>query len=125
MTFLVPIDGSECSFRALEFALDMGERFDTDVHVIHLTDAEDEDTAALVERASEYVDADDVEVLTDAASVRDYDEVGRAILELCEARGYDHVVMGRHGRGVIERAVLGSASETVVESDDVRVTVVP
>lgn len=39
--------------------------------------------------------------------------------------GYDHVVMGHHGSGMVDRAMLGSAAETVVDAKEVPVTIVP
>ena len=40
--------------------------------------------------------------------------------------GYEHVIMGHHGgTGLLGRALLGSASQTVLEGADVPLTVVP
>jgi nucleotide-binding universal stress UspA family protein len=38
---------------------------------------------------------------------------------------FDHVVMGHHGSGAVERAILGSAAETVLRAEEFPVTVVP
>lgn len=129
MTVLVPIDGSDCSFRALDFATSYAERFETDLHVVHVTDMRTEATEELLTRAADALEAagldDEPEVITDMTKFRAADEVGEIALELVEREGYEHVVMGHHGTGMVGKAILGSASETVIEDADVPVTIVP
>ena len=130
MEILVPIDGSECSFRALEFAIEFASRFEASLHVVHITDEETDATANIVERARDVLREagidDEPEVSTDVdLAFRPADRIGEDILELVEERGYDHVVMGHHGSGTIERAMLGSAAHRVVEEESVPVTIVP
>ncbi len=130
MDVLAPVDGSEASFRALAFAVGFTERFEGELAVVHVTDSETEATADIVEHAREVLAAEgsdaEPEVVTGAElDVRPSNRVGKAILELVSERGYDHVVMGHHGAGAVERAMLGSAAETVIRADDVPATVVP
>jgi nucleotide-binding universal stress UspA family protein len=130
MDVLVPVDGSDTSFRALDFGIDLARRFEGSLHVVHFTDVESEATERIVERAREALEAASVastpEVTTDVAlEFRPEKQVGDAVLELVDERGYDHVVMGHHGSGTVERAILGSATETVIRADAVPVTVVP
>ncbi|WP_232703272.1 universal stress protein [Halobacterium wangiae] len=130
MDILVPVDGSDCSFRALEFAADMARRYEADLHVVHFSDAETDATDEIVNRAQNVLDAQGVdavpEVTTDVdLEFRPGDKVGDDILELVTDYGYDHVVMGHHGSGTIERAILGSAAETVLRSERVPITVIP
>ena len=130
MDVLVPLDGSDCSFRALAFAVDFADRYDATCHVVHVTDAETDATDTLLARAREELDDLDstaaVELdVVDTLEMRAAKEVGKEILRLVERRGYDHVVMGHHGGGAVERAMLGSAAETVVRGETVPVTVVP
>ncbi|NHN60676.1 MULTISPECIES: universal stress protein [Halorussus] len=130
MEILVPIDGSECSFRALDFAIEFARRFEATLHVVHFTDNETDATDDILERARERLAGTDLdcepEVSTDVElSFRPADRIGADILELVEERGYDHVVMGHHGSGTIDRAILGSAAHTVVEEEAVPVTIVP
>jgi len=124
----VPVDDSDCSFRALGFGADMAARYDAALHVVHFADEETETTDAVVQRAERVLDARDVdadpEVSTDL-DVRSGGRTGSDILDLVDERGYDHVVMGHHGAGTIERAILGSAAETVLRSEKVPVTVIP
>ena len=131
MEVLVPIDGSDCSIRALEFAAEFVDRFEASLHVVHISDSETEATDEIVERAREVLAEtgveDEPEVSTDVElAFRPADRVGKDILELVKDRGYDHVVMGHHGSGgAVERAILGSAAHTVVEEEVVPVTIVP
>lgn len=130
MRLLVPVDGSDCSERALRFGAEMARRFEADLHVVHITDMETEATEVIIERAREILveegidDVPEVDIELDLG-FRSSSKVGEAILEIATEEGYDHVVMGHHGSGAVERAILGSAAETVIQSDDVVVTVVP
>lgn len=130
MKVLTPVDGSECSFRALEFAIEFARRFEASLHVVHVTDEETDATDEILARARERLEAAGVEsepeVSTDVdLAFRPAERIGRDILDLVESRGYDHVVMGHHGGGTVERAMLGSAAHTVVEEEAVPVTIVP
>jgi len=130
MDVLVPIDGSDTSFRALSVGAEFLRAFDGHLDVVHVTDTETDATADIIADAREILDAEsidvDPELVTGAdLDVRPSNRVGEAILELVTERGYDHVVMGHHGAGAVERAMLGSAAETVVRANEVPVTVVP
>ncbi|MFB6146161.1 MAG: universal stress protein [Halobacteriaceae archaeon] len=130
MQILVPIDGSDASFRALRFAADMARNFDGTLRVVHLSDEQTDATEEIVERAKEILADEGIAsvptVTTDVdLEFRPAKQVGEAILEMVAEEGDDHVVMGHHGAGAVERAMLGSATETVIRADEVPVTVVP
>jgi len=130
MNVLAPIDGSGCSTRALRFAAEMSRNFDAPLHVVHFTDEETDATDAILDNAREILDEEGIqtepELSTDVRlEFRPAERVGKDILDLAEQRGYDHVVMGHHGSGTVERAIVGSAAETVLRSEKVSVTVVP
>lgn len=130
MQVLVPTDGSDCSDRALRFACDFADRYDADLHVVHFTDRRTSATKQVIEHAREIlgeagVEADPEVVVETDVGVRTAGRVGKAIVSLVSKRGYDHVVMGHHGSGAIERAILGSAAETVVRAETTPVTIVP
>jgi nucleotide-binding universal stress UspA family protein len=124
---LAPIDGSDCSFRALSFAAALAARFDATLDVVHFSDAETDAADAVLARAES--------LLADVGSpavpelqlvemeTRPGARVGDEIVET--AAEYDHVVMGHHGSGAVERVILGSAAETVVRAEALPVTVVP
>lgn len=130
MEILVPVDGSECSFRALDFGIEFARRFEASLHVVHISDTETDATEDILDRARERLDEAGIEsepeVSTDVdLSFRPAEQVGKDILSLVEERGYDHVVMGHTGSGTVDRAILGSAAHTVVEEEAVAVTIVP
>lgn len=131
MEVLVPIDGSECSYRALRFAIDFARRYDAALHVVHVTDYVGEETEAILDRAEGILDEegvlDDPELVTDVrlSEPRYATRVGKDVLELVAEEGYDHVVMGHHGSGAVGRVILGSAAETVVRAAETPATIVP
>jgi nucleotide-binding universal stress UspA family protein len=131
MHVLVPIDGSESSLNALEFGALFAREFDADLDVVHVTDERTAETEELFERARDLLRGVGVEgdpelvlddVVTESEAAR---KVGRRLIALAEERGYDHVVMGRESSGRLERFVVGSASETMVEESDLPLTLVP
>ena len=131
MDVLAPVDGSECSFRALNFATEFTRRYEGRLHVIHVTDVESERAERVLERAETVLD--EAGLLDDPEFVSDFrllspgyaDRIGETILEVAREDDYDHVVMGHHGKGAVDRLVLGSAAETVVRAAEVPATVVP
>ena len=129
MDVLVPIDGSDCSTRALEFAVEFARCFDATLDVVHFSDVETDATDEICERAAAVIPDDiacDPRVITDVElDFRPAERVGEDILELVDEGGYDHVIMGHHGSGTLDRAILGSAAEIVLRSEKVPVTVVP
>jgi len=127
---LVPIDGSENAERALRFGADLASRYGASLDVVHVTDVETESTRALLDRARAVLDELGLEAEPRVAfdlrmTFGSSDRVGATILDLVETEGYDHVVMGHHGDGAVERLLLGSATRTVIRADSVAVTVVP
>ncbi|WP_435155786.1 universal stress protein [Haladaptatus sp. DFWS20] len=130
MDVLVPIDGSENSFRALEFAVRFADGFDATLHVVHFSDEATEATDEILAHARAMLEEGGVETEPELATdiqleFRPAERVGENVLELVEENGYDHVIMGHHGSGTIERAILGSAAETIVRAEKVPVTIVP
>lgn len=135
MKVLVPVDGSECSFNALEFATAFAKRYEATLHVVHFVEQDADEESDEVQGILETVEAmlaeagiqDEPDVVTDAwiLPYRYADRVGKDILRTATEDGYDHVVMGHHGMGAVGRALLGSAAETVMRAAEVPVTVIP
>ncbi|MFB6070564.1 MAG: universal stress protein [Halanaeroarchaeum sp.] len=126
----MPIDGSDCSYRALSFAVAMADRYAAAIDVVHVTDEHTPRTDDVVARARTVLETagrdGDVEVRTDLdRGYRPAEAVAETILALVAERGYDHVVMGHHGDDAMVRAVLGSTAEAVVDARRVPTTVVP
>ncbi|MFB6077698.1 MAG: universal stress protein [Halarchaeum sp.] len=136
---LIPIDESEQSTDALEYALEEFESDDiTVIHVIDPIEAgytaqatvpgyseewyeqAEEEAESLFETAQEV--ADEYGVTLDTAT-----EVGRpsrTIVNYAEENGYEHIVMGSHGRSGVTRILLGSVAEAVVRRSPMPVTIV-
>lgn len=129
-TVLVPIDGSENAERALRFGADLARRHEAALDVVHITDVETESTQELLDSADAILEeegfAGEAAVQYDLRlTFKSSDRIGEGILELVAEEGYDHVAMGHHGAGAVERLLLGSATETVIRADEVPVTVIP
>ena len=129
-SILAPIDGTETSFRALEFAAEMATAFDADLQVVHITDEHTEATDEILDRAKTVLDAAGLDIVPKVTTDMDLefrpaDKVGEDIITLVENRGYDHVVMGHESSGTVERAIIGSAAETVLRTEQVPLTVIP
>lgn len=136
---LVPLDGSEQSWDALEYAL---AEFDdvevTALHVINPLEAGFTTEAAVPGYSEEWYERSkrEAEELFEEARNR-ADDAGaslsthvehgrptRAVVNYAEEHGVDHVVMGSHGRAGMTRVLLGSVAEGVVRRSPVPVTIV-
>lgn len=130
MRLLVPIDGSEASERALRYAATLVNQLDWSLHVVHITDKETEATDEILNQAQgileemEVEDTPSIEIDIDLG-FQSSNQIGEDIVELVMEGDYDHVVMGHHGTGTVDRLILGSAAETVIRDGQVPVTVIP
>ncbi|SEW21638.1 universal stress protein [Natrinema salifodinae] len=133
---LVPMDGSEMSKRALEYALE--NHPDADVTVLSVVaepsvmmgdamsiafeddieEAAEERAEAVFDRARELAADYDTEIGTAVAIGRP----ARAIVS--RAEDYDAVVMGSHGGNMVDRLFVGDVAETVFKRSPVPVTIV-
>ena len=129
MKILIPIDGTDASKRALDFAIEMAAQMDGTLHVVHFTNKSTDATDAILDDARERLASANVrdvpELTTLTVDIWNADRVGKEILDVVKEHGYDHVVMGHHEDGAVERAVFGSAAETVLRAEAVPMTVVP
>lgn len=128
-TILVPYDFSEHSKKALETALDLGRRFDSNVHLLHVvtppivayptmgtTPAPPPNLLMEVREAAERSLADVVAAIENPpGKVKAHISAGGAtaetIRETAEQLGADLIVMGTHGRTGMARVFLGSVAE--------------
>ena len=130
---LCPVDFSDSSLRAIAFAVNVAEESDATLRLLHVVEApivlEQEPsvmTASLLaaraaaaadarqhlhelvpERARAYCTVDSV-----AVEGRGYREILRQVAELQA----DLVVMGVHGRGVVDRLLFGSTTHHVIRA---------
>lgn len=127
---LFPTDGSAGADAALDHAIDHGKRYDATLHVLYVVENEppvaDAEPATVLESLEE-----EGEQIMQAArsrakgagveSIRGAVVNGtphEQILEYTDAKDIDLIVMGTHGRGGVERYLLGSVAENVVRTAD-------
>ncbi|GAB3677909.1 universal stress protein [Halopiger thermotolerans] len=135
---LVPMDGSEMSERALEYALEVYP--DAEITVLHVVgepspmwaqatglaladdfeEAAEEHAEQVFDRARELVAAADGD--PDLETTIELGHPARAIIN--RADDYETVVIGTHGGSVADRVFVGNVAETVVRRSPVPVVVV-
>ena len=131
---LVPTDGSATAEAAMEHAIDLAERYDAGVHILHVIDTWHYDTSIqsafdpLEERGEEYVEHLATAAADVPVSITTAVEVGRParhILTYVDEHDIDLVVMGTRGRGGLPQRLLGSVTNYVVTHATVPVHTVP
>jgi universal stress protein A len=140
---LVPVDYSDCSRVAMEYALFLAERFDAEIEVLHVAEIPlgEEHTVVKPDTGeeqllSELIMQQAVKAETEflAPFVRDATipieksllkgRPGKVIVEAAADRGADLIVMGTHGRSGFDRLIMGSVTERVLRSAPCPVVVV-
>lgn len=136
---LVAMDDSPLSREALAFALDTFP--DAEITAVHVAYPEIDMLPADV---NEVYDADPdqldgvgdetaqtvFETIRSVADGRDLSvtflmgETDRRLVEYTDEGGFDHVVLGTHGRTGLSRLLIGSIAEAVVRETDVPTTLV-
>ena len=123
---LIPTDGSESAFAALDDAVTFAEATGARLHVVHATaesqigentvtyDISDPDVATGIEEIDDTIERmestqlDEVDVTTPSG------RPDQAILAVASEANADCIVMGTHGRTGVRRYLLGSTTERVV-----------
>ncbi len=132
---LVPTDGSAASRPAIEHAVELAAIHGAAIHgiyVINTASFASIPTEGSWEGVSDMLDREGEEALeevTEAAAARDVPvecvkidgAPSREIVRYAEEHGCDLIVMGTHGRGGIDRLLLGSVAEKVVRSSKIPV----
>ena len=119
---LVPIDFSQCSKKALQYAIPFAEQFGAELVLLHMVQHYPQLTDALpapVESPED--DEKELEVLR--SSIGDTVR-SRAVVRMGDARigivgaaeefGIDLIILSTHGRTGLDRVLLGSTAEKVV-----------
>ena len=135
---LVPIDGSECSLRALHYLIGAraGDRGPA-LHLLNVQPAMTGDVRQFVARSDidDYRRAQSDEALRPARDLLDgaglaYEshlDVGHAadcIIRCAEALGCDHIVMGTHGRSALADLLVNSTTLQVLHQTRLPVVLV-
>jgi len=136
-TILVPTDGSPGFEQVIAHAGEVAEIHDADVLALYVVDATSYTglpMEASWEGVREVLDGQGEAALTEVERLLD-DGVdletttvegrpNREIVRVARERGVDCIVMGTHGRGGIDRLILGSVAERVVRTAPVPVVTV-
>lgn len=132
---LVPTDGSTATNRAVEHAVELAAFHDATLHALYVVntatfaslpmESSFEGVASMLDREGESA-LDAVEETAEAEGVTVERNLvdgspAREIVRYAEDDGCDLVIMGTHGRGGIDRLLLGSVTERVVRSSNVPV----
>lgn len=136
---LVPFDDSDPAHEALEYAIDLfpnGEFVavtvvDTSTLPFIPNTADepetDDELQELLGSATEQLESAERIAADRGVGIQTRTRVGapaQEIIDCTEQGGFDHVVMGSHGRAGVTRILLGSVAEVVVRHSSVPVTVV-
>jgi nucleotide-binding universal stress UspA family protein len=135
---LVPTDGSAATHEAIDHAVDLAAEHGATIHALYVVNSASfaslpvesswENVASLLDEEGAAA-LDDVEEIASERGVP-VERVliegnpSREIVRYGENENCDLVVMGTHGRGGIDRLLLGSVAEKVVRSSSVPVLTV-
>lgn len=138
--FLVPIDGSQTSFRALEMAADMAKAVGGELIVIHVVPSNKvnqlivvgnkpvKDTSVKPTQIGKMVLDTAKDKLKDFAGAAEFDmEFGDAAemaVTVAREKGADAIVIGKRGLSGVEEFLLGSVSSKVAQLSPVPVIIV-
>jgi nucleotide-binding universal stress UspA family protein len=111
---LVAYDGSDHATRALEVAVEYAETRGCPLDVVCVREDLD-DARRTLEEACEYARGHAIEATT---LPKEGDAIAERILEAARDSGADLLVMGSSGKSRLRQFLLGSATETVLESFD-------
>lgn len=121
-TILVPIDFSEESYRALDFAVPLAQRFGATVHVVHVYEGTPDPEVArrLVERVEQRCGVHPGDPECHLRSGKPFQELNSAAKELKA----DLIVIASHGHRGFKHLMLGSVAEKIVRHSECPVLVV-
>jgi len=140
---LIATDGSETSMRAAKMAVSIGKASGASLTAVYVLDVhrlaqlpgyaampgiKDNLMELMLKEGGEALEeigdmARDANVAYERVVVEG--DPGEELLKLCREPGFDLVVLGSVGRGVLTRLLLGSVAERVVRHSPVPVLVVP
>lgn len=143
--FLVPVDYSAGSRRALELAIELASPLGAELHVLHVwelmphppkgmrvqtPDGQSRLLSELIQSNAEAEMSDFLAAVPFPSGVRathtiESGEPSRRIVEAAREGGFDMIVMGAEGKGAVAQFVLGSVAERVLRHAGVPVVMVP
>ena len=148
MKFLVAVDGSDVSYRALDYAVEIADAAGADITIVHSVDPPVY-TESVAEPVSELGEADRLFVIErieesedrgteilegaqahatdrgiDASTALLYGDPVVTVADFAEENDFDGIVVGHHGASARSEAIFGSTSKGLVTRARVPVTVV-
>ena len=131
---LVPIDGSEYAYRALDWALDLAEKYGADVELLTVIPT----TAFAIVGPSEkhlreYAEKILEEALNKTKKIKPSLKVSSKILvgrpnekivETCKEGNFDLIVLGSRGLGRVKEFFLGSVADRVADESTCPVVII-
>ena len=132
---LVAVDGSEQSYNAVHEAIDLAKRKEAKLHIVTVKELEHHygmTGFGLVENPEIDLIAHDIlkktsEIIGEEVDFDTYELVGapkHMIVQFAEDHKFDLIVMGATGAGMINKLVLGSTTQFVVNHAPCNVLVV-
>jgi universal stress protein A len=141
---LVPVDHSNCSRAALEYALFLAERFDAKIEVLHVVETppdgeehtvvkpdtgEEELLSELLMQQGKKAEAEFLAPFVHGRKIPIARSLltgrpAKVIVTAAADREADLIVMGTHGRSGFDRLIMGSVTERVLRSAPCPVVVV-
>ena len=133
---VLPVDGSDEAMVASDHAIDLADKYDATLHVLHVVDTRPYDAEGITSTVLEALETRGeraVESVAETAADRGLDRVETAvirgephetILEYIKDHDVDLLVMATHGRTGVKRYVLGSVTEKTIRTAPVPVHVV-
>jgi nucleotide-binding universal stress UspA family protein len=140
---VVPVDGSENSMRAVDYAFELGKKFESELMVVNVVTPHDRATEIRNEVEAVRIRNDEkeekakkalqlaegrVKKLGGYAKIK-YTQLSgsdpaEAIIKAAEEQGADTIVIGNRGLGTLSALILGSVSEKLIQSSKIPVLVV-
>lgn len=129
---LIPTDFSACADHALSHAVELADRFDADLHILHVVNELDPDWYGITdaqeravklreqiktearERLRKIAPEKDEYTFSTTVSLQLSFDVADSIHEYVDERDIDLVVMGTHGRRGIDRLMLGNVANKLI-----------
>lgn len=126
MTVLAPVEGTEPGLEAFRTAVELADRLDVEVDPVHVTSERSEEDWNLLKLAQELLDEHDFEaeprilIEEGADGAGASKAAGERLVEEIEGYDYEFVVVGHHDEdGPVERALLGSATNVIIEETEI------
>ncbi len=122
---LVPIDGSENSYRALDLAIDLARHYGSKVTVLYVKPREYKPSEDPLEKAKKRVEGRGIQAVFKEREIDPLKEsTVKAILDEISEGEYDMVIVGARGRTLSSELTIGSKALAIAINSPVTVVIV-